>query len=74
MWQLQGSRPIAGKVQDCMDNGRAMVKDLARWSLDGAYKLYRGLSNGAYYEKIGACAEKLKVDPNSMQPMRDMAK
>lgn len=43
-------------------------------SLDGAYKLYRGLSNGVYYNKISACAEKLKVDLNSIQPLRDMAK
>ena len=26
----KGAWPIAGNVQDCMDNGRAMVKDLAR--------------------------------------------
>lgn len=43
-------------------------------SLDGAYKLYRGLSNGVYYKKISACAEKLKTDPNSMQSLRDMVK
>ncbi|MBB2926962.1 transglycosylase SLT domain-containing protein [Paraburkholderia silvatlantica] len=43
-------------------------------SLEEAYKLYRGLSNGVYYKKIRACAEKLKADPGSMQPLRDMAK
>ncbi|WP_322012880.1 transglycosylase SLT domain-containing protein [Paraburkholderia sp. J12] len=43
-------------------------------SLDAAYKLYRGLSNGVYYKKISACAEKLKTDPNSMHPLRDMAR
>lgn len=41
-------------------------------SVDGAYKLYRGLSNGIYYQKIKACADKLRADPDSMQPLRDM--
>ncbi|MFM0505327.1 hypothetical protein [Paraburkholderia caffeinilytica] len=41
-------------------------------SVDGAYKLYRGLSNGIYYQKIKACADKLRADPDSMQPLRNM--
>ncbi|MCX5540926.1 transglycosylase SLT domain-containing protein [Paraburkholderia sp. CNPSo 3076] len=47
--------------------------DKAR-SVDGAYKLYRGLSNGIYYQKIKACADQLSADPDSMQPLRDMVK
>lgn len=43
-------------------------------SVDGAYKLYRGLSNGIYYQKIRACADKLRADPDSMQSLRDMVK
>jgi hypothetical protein len=43
-------------------------------SVDGAYKLYRGLSNGVYYQKIKTCAEKLYADPESMQSLRDMVK
>ena len=47
--------------------------DKAR-SVDGAYKLYRGLSNGIYYQKIKACADKLRAEPDSMQPLREMVK
>lgn len=43
-------------------------------SVDGAYKLYRGLSNGIYYQKIKTCADKLRVDPDNMQLLRDMVK
>ena len=43
-------------------------------SVDGAYKLYRGLSNGIYYQKIKACADMLRADPDSMQLLRDMVK
>jgi soluble lytic murein transglycosylase-like protein len=43
-------------------------------SIDGAYKLYRGLSNGIYYQKIKGCADKLRADPDAMQPLRDMVK
>jgi len=43
-------------------------------SVADAYKLYRGLSNGIYYRKIKACADKLRVDPDSMQSLRDMVK
>jgi soluble lytic murein transglycosylase-like protein len=43
-------------------------------SVDGAYKLYRGLSNGIYYQKIKTCADKLRADPDSMQSLRDMVK
>ncbi|RFU45001.1 hypothetical protein [Paraburkholderia sp. DHOC27] len=43
-------------------------------SIEGAYKLYRGLSNGIYYRKIKACADRLRADPDSMQPLRDMVK
>jgi soluble lytic murein transglycosylase-like protein len=43
-------------------------------SVDGAYKLYRGLSNGIYYQKIKGCADKLRADPESMQSLRDMTK
>jgi len=39
-----------------------------------AYKDYRGLRNGIYYNKIKATAEKLKVAPESMQILRDMVK
>ncbi len=34
--------------------------DKAR-SVEGAYKLYRGLANGIYYQKIKACADKLEL-------------
>ncbi|WP_322047408.1 transglycosylase SLT domain-containing protein [Paraburkholderia sp. J67] len=43
-------------------------------TVEDAYKGYRGLSNGIYYQKINACATKLKDDPDSMQPLRDMVK
>jgi soluble lytic murein transglycosylase-like protein len=43
-------------------------------SVVGAYKLYRGLSNGIYYQKIRSCADKLRADPESMQLLRDMVK
>lgn len=43
-------------------------------SEDSAYKFYRGLSNGIYYQKIRACADKLRADPDSMQILRDMVK
>ena len=43
-------------------------------SVDGAYKLYRGLSNGIYYQKIKRCADSLRADPDSMQSLRDMVK
>lgn len=43
-------------------------------SVDGAYKLYRGLSNGIYYHKIKGCADRLRADPDSMQSLRDMVK
>lgn len=43
-------------------------------SLEAAYKRYRGEPNGIYYQKISACAAKLKNDPESMQPLRDIFK
>ncbi|WP_084688552.1 lysozyme family protein [Paraburkholderia oxyphila] len=43
-------------------------------SIEHAYKRYRGVANGIYYRKISACAAKLKDDPESMQPLRDMFK
>lgn len=43
-------------------------------SVDAAYKMYRGVSNGIYYKKISACAEKLKNNSDSMQDLRDMVK
>lgn len=43
-------------------------------SIEDAYKRYRGLSNGIYYKKISACAEKMKSNPDSMQPLLDMVK
>ncbi|HZV67167.1 MAG TPA: transglycosylase SLT domain-containing protein [Telluria sp.] len=43
-------------------------------SIEDAYKRYRGVANGIYYMKIGACAEKLKNNPNSMQLLREMVK
>jgi soluble lytic murein transglycosylase-like protein len=39
-----------------------------------AYKSYRGLANGVYYQKINACAIKLAANPTSMQPLLDMVK
>lgn len=39
-----------------------------------AYKRYRGLANGIYYEKISACAAKLKASPDSMSLLREMVK
>jgi hypothetical protein len=43
-------------------------------TIDAAYKRYRGKSNGIYYRKIKACADKLKDDPDNMQLLRDMVK
>ncbi|WP_206958118.1 transglycosylase SLT domain-containing protein [Trinickia acidisoli] len=43
-------------------------------TIEDAYKKYRGVENGIYYKKIRACADKLKDDPDSMQPLRDMVK
>lgn len=43
-------------------------------TIDAAYKRYRGISNGIYYNKIKACADKLKTDPDNMQVLRDMVK
>lgn len=39
-----------------------------------AYKKYRGLSNGVYYEKISRAAEQLAADPESVQVLREMVK
>ncbi|ECA8973240.1 lytic transglycosylase domain-containing protein [Salmonella enterica subsp. enterica serovar Omuna] len=40
-----------------------------------AYKDYRGgTRNGIYYNKIKSCADKLKLQPNNMQLLRDMVK
>lgn len=35
-----------------------------------AYKDYRGVRNGVYYQKIRAAAEKLKRDPDSIEALR----
>lgn len=43
-------------------------------SIEDAYKRYRGVSNGIYYKKINACAEKLKASPESMQLLLEMVK
>lgn len=43
-------------------------------SIEDAYKRYRGVSNGVYYKKINACAEKLKENPESMQLLLEMVK
>ena len=43
-------------------------------SIEDAYKKYRGVSNGIYYQKIKGCADKLKGDPDNMQLLRDMVK
>jgi len=37
-----------------------------------AYKDYRGVRNGIYYNKIKAAADKLKADPDNTQVLRDM--
>jgi soluble lytic murein transglycosylase-like protein len=39
-----------------------------------AYKDYRGIRNGVYYQKIKMAAEQLKANPDSMQVLRDMVK
>jgi len=39
-----------------------------------AYKDYRGVRNGIYYNKIKRAADQLAKDPNSMQPLLDMVK
>jgi hypothetical protein len=41
-------------------------------SVDDAYKKYRGKSNGVYYKKIKACADKLAANPDSMDPLKEM--
>ncbi|MYN18856.1 transglycosylase SLT domain-containing protein [Rugamonas sp. FT107W] len=37
-----------------------------------AYKDYRGIRNGIYYNKIKAAADQLAANPDSMQVLRDM--
>ena len=37
-----------------------------------AYKDYRGVRNGVYYQKISAAAEKLKRDPDGIEVLRTM--
>jgi soluble lytic murein transglycosylase-like protein len=39
-----------------------------------AYKDYRGIKNGIYYNKIKAAADKLAASPGSMQVLREMVK
>jgi hypothetical protein len=39
-----------------------------------AYKDYRGIKNGIYYNKIKAAADKLAASPDSMQVLREMVK
>ncbi|MCX7099171.1 MAG: transglycosylase SLT domain-containing protein [Methylococcales bacterium] len=41
-------------------------------TVDEAYKKYRGKSNGVYYRKIKAAADKLSKNPQSMQILLDM--
>ncbi|MET1077006.1 MAG: transglycosylase SLT domain-containing protein [Pseudomonas sp.] len=43
-------------------------------SVEGAYKLYRGVSNGMYYNKIKSAAAKLKTNPGDMNILLDMVK
>jgi soluble lytic murein transglycosylase-like protein len=43
-------------------------------TIDAAYKRYRGKSNGIYYNKIKACADRLTHDPDNMELLRDMVK
>jgi len=52
-------------MQYCIDSTASIVD---------AYIKYRHLSNGIYYQKIRACAEKLGTAPESMQLLRDMVK
>jgi soluble lytic murein transglycosylase-like protein len=37
-----------------------------------AYKDYRGVRNGIYYRKIRLAAEKLKVDPEGIEALREL--
>jgi len=46
----------------------------ARAPIVEAYKDYRGIRNGLYYNKIKAAADKLAAKPDSMQVLRDMVK
>jgi soluble lytic murein transglycosylase-like protein len=46
----------------------------AKSPVEEAYKDYRGVRNGIYYNKIKAAAEKLAANPESMQILRDMVK
>jgi len=41
-------------------------------SIEEAYKRYRGIGNGIYFKKISACAERLKLSPDSMQVLREI--
>ena len=41
-------------------------------SIENAYKNYRGVSNGIYYQKISLFAAKLKRNPESMQLLIEM--
>lgn len=43
-------------------------------SVADAYMRYRGVANGFYYNKISACAAKLKDSPESMQALREIGR
>ncbi|WP_312154857.1 transglycosylase SLT domain-containing protein [Lelliottia nimipressuralis] len=48
--------------------------DKANGDLIQAYKKFRGKENGVYYIKIKSCADKLELQPDNMQLLRDMVK
>jgi Transglycosylase SLT domain len=53
-------------MQYCLDTNNKNIEE--------AYKKYRGNTNGVYYNKIKAAADKLSKNPESMQILYDMVK
>jgi hypothetical protein len=68
---------ISDKIFDEATNIQLGTEYIQYWidvspSVDEAFKRYRGVTNGVYYKKISACADKLKQNPESMSPLLEM--
>lgn len=68
------------KIYDESENVKIGTEYMQYWidknksDVDAAYKSYRGKSNGVYYKKIKEYADKLALQPENMQLLRDMVK
>ncbi|MYN44034.1 transglycosylase SLT domain-containing protein [Pseudoduganella sp. FT93W] len=58
-------------LQALIDNHSSLSTQAA---IEEAFKDYRGVRNGIYYRKIKTAAERLTVDPDNMQILREMVK